>query len=907
MSIIGSSSLPSTTILSFREGLTGFTGNQGACGPAGITGNSIIGPTGPKGATLVNITIAEDKTFVFHFSDNTTTISDTEIIGSDGYSIIKLLGVSLSSFSPLANSLVEQTYQSDYPIDILTFKGISAATYPYLRVNYINDEIINISYDLINVGYIGISGGTLGNILVNLPGQNQAGLTSTNYDEDQGSILIQHKNIQESLAICKPSTVGSSLAYWKIDPSQGTVFVLNPLSSTLNTTSEINGYVIFVKRPQYGTLSKGLTIQFPATFTLGTNKLYYVIYDNDTDIDSGITFGENFYQRFDVSGIEWQNNSYFCPDASYNALNLISLGGRYLAFPSQYEQNNPISNQRITSSSLDTTCIPYERDEITEQFFSGGLCCPTSCSASAYESISGGCTGYFIPTKRLSNSSLCSRKGSCCIQTSTDVFSQTEKTYCECNAAAGNNEFVFNSYEGLKTKLEWFNCNAGCFGSVRYGACCDGIGNCSYSTEILCPSQGHFFQGIGVNCNISSLPNINICSGGSGGCCDSGVTCVNGYTASTCRSENKSYLGDQQYCQDFTCSPDSISCSQTIPGISELKQGDEYAGGIVVGIFDLNNSKITGNTSFSELPELVDALSIILYNENINNSSTFKIRYDYHGYGFDKPFSTRINKNDKFILIVGKEDIKYENTKDFIWSKGQTAWGALYSPITLNPDEIVSTSNFSRGEGIVATNNSLLTQKTFSPSSVRVSGDSLQWLASQPTDGYNGNWRRNFGLYNTHRLITSKLTYTESSFSDYTTYEAIVDYNIQNPPSSNRESSWFIPSHDEMAFLSYYTKQTTDFNINVSLLLSGYDQLNGKYWTSTGAYGNEIGSTNIGKGTVAWIHNIDAENPDANYSIIKHRTDNKYKVRPIKLIRCDGSFPMPTDETYKLWRLPLIT
>lgn len=907
MSIIGSSSLPSTDIISFREGLTGFTGNQGACGPAGATGNSIIGPTGAIGATLVNITIAEDKTLVFHYSDNTTISSDARIIGSDGYSIIKLLGVSLASFSPLANSLVEQTYQTNYPIDILTFKGLSAATAPYLRINYINNNTINISYDLINVGYIGISGGTLGNILVNLPGQNQAGLTSTNYDEDQGSILIQHKNIQESLVICKPYTVGSSLAYWKIDPSQGTVFILNPLSSTLSTTSEINGYVIFIKRPQYGTLSKGLTIQFPATFTLGTNKLYYVIYDNDSDIDSGITFGENFYQRFDVSGIEWQNNSYFCPDASYNALNLISLSGRYLAIPSQYEQNNPLSNQKITSASLDTTCIPYERDEITEQFFAGGLCCPASCSASSYESISGGCTGYFIPTKRLSNSSLCSRKGSCCIKTSDGVFNKTENTYCQCSAAAGENEFVFHPYEGLKTSLEWFNCDFNCFGPNVFGGCCDGVGNCDQQSKNTCLSLNYFFQGIGVKCNIDSLPNVNICSGGSGGCCDSGVTCVNGYTGSTCISENKSYLGDQQYCQNFTCSPDSIACSQTIPGISDLKQGDEYAGGIVVGIFDTNTSKLYGNQSFAEIPVITGALGILEYNENRSNSANYTIRYDYHGYGFDKPFASRVSKNDKFILIVAKEDIEYENTKEFIWSKGQTGWGNLHSPITLLKDEIVATSIFSRGEGIVADSSPSLGTKTFSPSSIRVSGDSLQWLASQPTDGYNGNWRRNYGLYNTHRLITSKLIYSEGSFSDYTAYDAIVDFNIQNPPTSNIESSWFIPSHDEMAFLSYYTRETNDFNINVSLLLSGYSQMNGKYWTSTGAYGIEIGTLNGTKGTMAWIHNIDAESPDSNYSIIEHRTNNKYKVRPIKLIRCDGSFPMPTDETYKLWRLPLIT
>jgi len=904
MGSTGSSYVYSLEIESYRLGLTGITGNTGATGSIGATGNSIIGPTGNTGANLVNITIAEDKTFVFHYSDGKTISSIEPIIGAYGYSKIKLLGVSLFNFSPLSNSLTNQTYDSQFPVDILTFKGISSASSPYVRVNYINNNTIRVDFDAINIGFIGISGGTLGNILQNLPGQKQAGITSTKYNEDEASILIQHKNIHESLVICKPNVVSSSLVYWKIDPSQGSIFHINPYTNTLNTNNEINGYVFFIKEPQYGTLSKGITIQFPNTFTLNSNKIYYVIYDNDADIDSGITLGDNFYNRFDVAGIEWQNNSYFCPDSSFNALNLISIGGRYLAYPVQYQQNSASSNTSIDSESLSVTCYPYSERLPSQEFFTGGLCCPGNCTSSAYESISGGCTGYFIPTKRISNSSLCTRKGSCCIKTAENTFTPSELTYCQCATSAGENEFIFHPFEGLKSTLEWFLCDDTCFGNVPSGSCCDGLGNCLDSSIITCNSQGHFFQGIGVKCKPNDASQLNICSGGSGGCCDSGITCVNGYTGSQCISESKSYLGDQKYCQSFNCSPDSIACSQTIPGISELKQGDEYAGGIVVGIFDLDTSKIFGNSIFNNVGLVQNFNDIDTINSD-TSSLPFTIRYDYNGYGFDKPFVNRTFKDDKFILIISKEDLEYQNTSDFIWSKNQIAWGYIYNPITNNIEEFTSPSVFNLGEGVVSLTS--LPFNTFALQNIRTSGSSIQWLFSQSSSGYTGKWRRNYGLYNTHRLLTSKLLYSEDeTLTTPTIYEAIKQYNIDNPPTSERESSWFIPSHDELGFISYLTQQTTDFNINVSLLLSGYNQLDGIYWTSTGAHTTADAQASSTKGSNAWIHNINAAIPENNYSITANRTENTYKVRPIKLIRCDGSYPSVSDETYKLWRLPLI-
>jgi hypothetical protein len=146
-----------------------------------------------------------------------------------------------------------------------------------------------------------------------------------------------------------------------------------------------------------------------------------------------------------------------------------------------------------------------------------------------------------------------------------------------------------------------------------------------------------------------------------------------------------------------------------------------------------------------------------------------------------------------------------------------------------------------------------------------------------------------------------------TNFDGNTVTEAIIKYNIDNPPTSVYESSWFIPSHDEMALISYLTKITTDFNINASLAINGHSPIFGNYWTSTGTFdltNSEGYSDSLTHGSLAWKVNIpDSTVPGA--STASTRTDTG-KIRPIKIIRCDGRYPTPSDDNYKLWRLPLI-
>lgn len=938
MSSFGSSYVYGLTFSSFGVGPRGLTGSTGSIGPTGAMGPSRRGNTGNTGPNLVNISKVEDSFLKYDFSDSSTEFSNDPIIGHPGYVKVRIDGATVGAFN-LLRTVESNVTDSDgaFPVDILTFRGLSTATPDYIKIRYSGDNrsLIDISYDLINVGYIGISGGTLGNILQNLPGQFQAGITSTKYNEDQNSTLIQHRNIQEGLNIAKPTIIGTNIAYWKIDPSEATVFYISPHGISLAESTQVNGLIFFIKRPQYGNLSKGISLHFPNNFNPYNNKIYYAVYDDDTKITSGITFSSYFGQNFDFEAVAWQNDSYFCPAANkFNVLNLISLGGRYLGIPAQYDENS--TNITNIKTTINETCYPFyaTNEPINSNTLGNGICCPSSCGESATEVPQGQCTGYFIPTVGLGSSSLCSRIGSCCIF-KDEIYNHSEKTYCQCMQSGLNaTKVIWHPFEGLKSSLSSFDCSSLLVGQ-SYGACCDGNGDCNQNiTEIDCRNINYFFQGIGVLCG-------NVCAGGSGGCCDSGLTCSNGITASDCLGSNKTYLGDKKYCQSFNCSPDSIPCVQTIPGISELKQGDEYAGGIVAGLFTIGENSdinvyghdIFGQHDATRLQTLHNVGVLTDSYKQKTFSRKYKSVFNYLGYGFDSLSGNLSEQNESFIIIVAKNDIEINNNKQFLWSKKQNMWGPLYDSISQQYD--IREADFWASfpiEGNIfpptpptTQNFTQLSNRTRTLFNFREDNDAMEWLYSKISGpsgrSINGKWSRNYGLENTARLIGSKFIYDEELQPGYqpdtgingnTIVDAIIQYNINNPPTSERESSWFIPSHDEMGYLSNLCQIQTDFNLNSSLILSGNTPIDGDYWSSTGTFDlsnplEGLDTLSSPSPTKAWYFSINSEQPynnTYNYSISESR-QNTYKVRPIKIIRCDGRFSTFGQNNYKVWRMRL--
>lgn len=932
MPVTGSSLLDIKDVNKNLTGVTGITGNTGPIGPTGPHGNTIRGSTGNTGVNLVNISKLNDDFLKFTYSDSTEKFSTSKILGYTGYSKIVLTGITLNTFSILRNSQQNTVINDNgnkYPVDILTVRGICSASQPYVRITTTNDTI-NVNFEALNLGYIGICGGPDNSIIQNLPGQFQSGITGTKYDEENFAITIQNSNVQETLNIVRPVVFNNAMAVWKIDPDLGSFFYIIRNPNTLSTDAQVKGNVFCIKKPKSGSLSKGLSLYFSAEFKVtGVNtKFYYVLYEKDSDIDIALTTSHNFNLRLDTNGIEWQNNSYFCPtDNKINVLNLISLGSRYLAIPAVYDATSTQNLSRIYPNQLSNSCNPNIQNLQLSSSFTSGMCCPKTCNITGTETMFGLCDGYFYHEINQSGFTYCDLQGSCCTRPDINLpYIKTQKTYCECAESVNNdvNLFYWNPFVGIKNNLSWFDCN------LESGCCCKGDGNSKITTEKECISNSYFYQGNGVKC---SNGLINICSTGTGGCCDSGNICNDNINATGCLP-TKSFLGDSKKCVEFTCSAESIPCLQTIPGYEQLKQGDEFAGGIIAGLFKISKNNIitehtiiSGHSSFKNGTSYQQDNSSIFFPNNLttyfsqNLNQNYTSVYDYSGYGFTDEESD----SENFIVIISKDDLKLSDNNLFLWSKSNFMWGPIYDPNTNEISDIGNSVNSLNPEGYVFAGSSVpniispseyntLLVNTFLNNKLRnETTDPLEWLSNRSEQQLNGLWMRNYGLYNTARMVGSILAASNSAFgSKYmfdtsidgtTVTEAIIQYNIDNPPTSNRESSWFIPSHDEMAYIVQQISNNNNFNLNSNLLLIGGEIIEGNYWTSTGSFdlnNNEGITINANTPSMAWYY--DVKNNTATSSI-KNRLQ-KYKVRPIKIIRCDGRFSNPSDTNYKLWRLP---
>ena len=216
----------------------------------------------------------------------------------------------------------------------------------------------------------------------------------------------------------------------------------------------------------------------------------------------------------------------------------------------------------------------------------------------------------------------------------------------------------------------------------------------------------------------------------------------------------------------------------------------------------------------------------------------------------------------------------------------------------------------------------------------------------------HGLWHRNWGLYNNIRIISADnalsqgygvsgafssdqfgpgLTGSYMSsirvarlFSDHISgtgdtggIEGITGGNIP------QLSSWYVPSYDEMSFIAANCIDDSPYNFNLNYHLFTHDEgipFDGWYWTSTGAFDENKGfNAGVGEGiirldtsgltadpgTLAWAVEFDADGNKNNFSFgKKNRIEQKYQVRPIRIIRADGLYATGGSENEKLWKLP---
>jgi hypothetical protein len=327
------------------------------------------------------------------------------------------------------------------------------------------------------------------------------------------------------------------------------------------------------------------------------------------------------------------------------------------------------------------------------------------------------------------------------------------------------------------------------------------------------------------------------------------------------------------------------------------------------------------------------------------------------------PSSTE-SKPDSYIMIVSLEPVSVDGennyasysdnrgyTHEFVWSNYGCSWGPyinldnLASGTGIFREEYAQVGSYS--EGYWFTGNTFgdspeyLKNRTFSTcrEARSLGEDWINRLRTRSLQTINGFWRRNWGLYNSLHLAHADninyLNYTprgsEFSYVDFgpaitggeiTAIRAtrLLDDNLTSSIQGTTAndpvvSQWFLPSYDEMAFLAAHCSRDSDnpygfFDLNSSLLAENKVPITGWHWTSTGAFNYEenegvFAESGVTSGSSAWAMYFAESGVGSDFkSGRKNRFSNKYKVRPIRLIRCDGNHGEEGTNEYKAWNIP---
>lgn len=521
--------------------------------------------------------------------------------------------------------------------------------------------------------------------------------------------------------------------------------------------------------------------------------------------------------------------------------------------------------------------------------------------------------------------SICNKSGACCIDTgyNQNKFTCVSLSCAECIGIS------FAYYGGNYSNCSDANCVAL---KTKTGACCDGLGACTETTKIDCLNSDGFYQGDGTKCS-----SLFVCNTGTGPCCING-TC-NQDSAENCFNNNGYFLGKGRACSEFIC-PQETSCLGYINGVP-LIQGQQYGGGVIVGKFEPGKTQILGARKLFD-PTKLD-ISGLTYTSEIYTSLI-----DPTAYGITKN-ACDVFPSDSYIIIIYPEDLTYTDNIDgvvkntFAWGGTGSSWGPLldsgynYNDLYVRGGQVSTDtylySHLQYNEGFWAFGTTAagagLTASSFpSCSAATLYGSSgVGRLYTKSPYSMHGMWHQSWGLYNTIRAINAHNTYNRKysvspgfAWTDFTVSTENTAFDavrlISDDVISSSQgitgnigtlSGWYLPSHDEMAFIAAKTTNTFGYNVNQTLMLLTTGQpINGTYWTSTGTFdyskneGIYYANTKPTPGSVAIAMNIDVNGN--NYTVYKSGRQDKHKVRPIRMIRCDGKVP----SNKYLWFVPSV-
>lgn len=953
---------------------TGPTGNSGPTGPTGNTGSEVVGPTGNTGIDITSIDNLNNTGILgTTFSDGTFVLSTFAIKGPTGTARVGITGDNKGTGITLLSSA-----GLDYSgLTLRSIRGNTLTSGDLVDVTQTDNEIVVTVDDFgeLETGYLNLTGVTSQNSLITFTssgaGGNPVSIDNTNYDPSTKTLSFTVKDYRETAREITLSGItldggnqveGLDAYSFSINPEEAKLFKIDLNAKGCDPSCPVLFNIESPANTQHGNsftlIVKGATGTTPLTQRFSSNVSFPFdkepCFSGSTDILNFFWIPNQWYGNLVKWGddTETGNTAFGCND-----LAPFSLG-----------TNNPFNPGQQGAVEATGACCE-----------GNGICIESSIS---------GCTGFFHGVGTTCGNTgntgegICNQRGPCCIY--NEIYNSTQ-----CNLLTCDECLTLNSQDGIKTTFggNGKSCNdISCpSAAVGIGACCNGLGVCEQKDKVNCIKDGGFFRGVGISC--LDYFDENICSTGTGSCCLGKNSCIDGQQFDDCLDAGGLYAGNGSTCAELVCpNVNSVSCFGIVDN-QLVKPGDLFAGGLVVGIFNPYYAKVAGaekqfvgqsTTYTNECGTTGEYMSMSEITADI-----YRTPYDHHGYGFGASGEQQVScadinsntmpgenesKPDSYLMVVSLDPVAVDGngdlvtpgrgvTQNFVWSNYGSSWGPtinLQNPRAQNYgiyDEEYSdigrylegfwTSSIAVGGAACVLEQGLVSSCAYARS---LGSDWNLRIASIPPRSPNGFWRRNWGLFNTIRMVNadnaeyinfnSRGNFDSTIFGpsitggDYTSARAVrllpdgLTSEMQGITANPETvSPWYLPSHDELGFLASHCLRDGNspysFDLNSELLMNGGTPFLGWYWSSTGSFnGNTAGEgkaafsgTVDGPGSVAWAMKFPESGALTDFkSARKHRTNNKYKVRPIRLIRCDGLYgttgSSPDLQLDKSWLVP---
>ena len=945
-------------------GLTGPTGPTGGTGPSGLTGST--GNTGNTGSGISGSEMAVFSGFIrVTFDDGSQFSSANKIKGpSGGVSELVIKGLNLGTGVTLFSDRVSR---NDLKLRTIRAEKDDGVLQIYTNPNEVildfdleTSSYVNLSGATFENSIVGVSGAnqffSIKNTKYN-PNTKSVSFIAKDYRER--AIDITYRKTAQTIE-------GLAGFTFEIDPDEARIFAIDltdqstdtPISIFVNTPTSTDTSQSFTLIVKGATGTSPSTSRFRSSnkvlFPFNNQPCFSGAEGSSADIFNFFWAGSNWYGNL----VQWGAANDLAP---FDCNNLIPAGGGIGDEPfTRFAQG--FTGACCTGITCELTdqfsCSGYFHGVGTTcggmGTTSGGICDqPGACCTENEDNGSLICnqltanqcvifgTNDGIQTIFHGNSSVCER---------VDCQTSLESLGACCDGLGGcelkTETDGFNSggfFKGIGTLCNKLSDN---FSSLdQEFVCTAGIGSCCFNTTCEngytfdgCINAGGLYAGEKSTCAGINCPEKNF--DGKYGCSGKvlGVDLYPGdlYAGGMVVGVYNPYYGVVLGAKDAFTKGVTGTGSTGAGLTSEIMSTGEYASEYYRTEYDHHGYGFNGFT-------LDDQLSC---------KDFAKLNFPDEGDGISDSYLMIISLDP--VAVSGGSLVDYgdnpEATHQFVWSNSGSAWGPYVDLENRRNSSGIFSEEYSQvgsyKEGFWFTGNTFedsakfLKNRTFSScrEARSIGQDWINRLRSRSLQNINGFWRRNWGLYNSLHLahadnidelnfspigeeFSSNIFGPSITAGDFTSIRAtrLMDDSLTSPIQGSKINSpevsqWFLPSYDEMSFLAancandlgiYY-----NFNLNTTLLAEGGTPLTDWHWTSTGAfdYSKDEGlysESGVTAGSVAWgIYFSETGISSTFKSGRKDRQENRYKVRPIRLVRCDSNHGTTGSTEFKAWNIP---